>query len=123
MGVTHHSNYVRIMEEARIDALEKIGYSFAVLGKEGIVSPVVSLNCRYLQPTSFDDTVEVVVNVKDISRFKLTLSYVMSVRGVKVFTAESVHCFMQEGNPLDISERFPRLSEYLPAENENTGCR
>ena len=26
MGVTHHSNYLRIMEEARTDFLEKIGY-------------------------------------------------------------------------------------------------
>lgn len=116
MGVTHHSNYVRIMEEARIDALEKIGYSFAVLGKEGIVSPVVSLNCRYFQPTCFDDSIEVVVSVKEISHFKLTLSYVMSVRGDKVFTAESVHCFMQDGKPLNVSERFPLLSDYLSSE-------
>ena len=26
MGVTHHSNYVRWMEEARVDFMDKIGY-------------------------------------------------------------------------------------------------
>ena len=28
MGVTHHSNYVRFMEESRIDFLEKIGWGY-----------------------------------------------------------------------------------------------
>ena len=31
MGITHHSNYIRFMEEARIDWLDKIGWSFAKL--------------------------------------------------------------------------------------------
>lgn len=28
MGVTHHSNYIRFMEEARVDFLDKVGYSY-----------------------------------------------------------------------------------------------
>ena len=28
MGITHHSNYIRWMEEARIDFLEKSGHKF-----------------------------------------------------------------------------------------------
>lgn len=28
MGITHHSNYIRFLEEARIDFLEKIGYGY-----------------------------------------------------------------------------------------------
>ena len=28
MGITHHSNYIRWMEEARIDYLEKLGYGY-----------------------------------------------------------------------------------------------
>ena len=43
MGVTHHSNYVRFMEEARIDMLNRMGYGFDKLEAEGIVSPVVNL--------------------------------------------------------------------------------
>ena len=27
MGITHHSNYIRWMEEARVDMLEKINFS------------------------------------------------------------------------------------------------
>ncbi len=28
MGITHHSNYVRWMEEARVSAMDEMGYSF-----------------------------------------------------------------------------------------------
>ena len=28
MGITHHSNYVRFMEEARVYFLDQIGWSF-----------------------------------------------------------------------------------------------
>ena len=35
MGITHHSNYIRWMEEARIDFLEQIGFSYDKLEKEG----------------------------------------------------------------------------------------
>ena len=30
MGITHHSNYIRFMEEARVDFLDRIGYGFEV---------------------------------------------------------------------------------------------
>lgn len=112
MGVVHHSCYIRYMEEARIDYLERIGYSFASLEKEGIVSPVVSLSCKYLKPSTFGETLEIEVSVADISAVKLALAYVMSVDGKKVFTAESVHCFIENGRPIRIPERFPLLEEY-----------
>ena len=28
MGVTHHSNYIRFMEEARVDWLDQLGFGF-----------------------------------------------------------------------------------------------
>ena len=28
MGITHHSNYIRWMEEARIDFLEQLGWNY-----------------------------------------------------------------------------------------------
>ena len=48
MGITHHSNYIRWMEEARIDFLSKIGWSYAKLEEEGIIFPVVTVECKYM---------------------------------------------------------------------------
>lgn len=109
MGVTHHSNYVRFMEEARIDMLDRLGYGFEKMEAEGIVSPVVSLSCSYRKPTTFKDDVAVEVEITDVSPLKITLSYVMTVKGETVFTASSVHCFTRNGKPLKIAENFPGL--------------
>ena len=36
MGIVHHSNYIRWMEEARVDFLSQIGWDFAKLEEMGI---------------------------------------------------------------------------------------
>ena len=52
MGITHHSNYVRWMEEARIDFLKQLGWDYARLEKEGIISPTVEVSCKYKRSTT-----------------------------------------------------------------------
>ena len=44
MLVTHHSNYIRWMEEARVDFLDRIGWSYMKLEELGIISPVISVD-------------------------------------------------------------------------------
>ena len=53
MGITHHSNYIRWMEEARVDFLEKEGWPYQRFEEEGLISPVISVECRYKKPTTF----------------------------------------------------------------------
>ena len=42
MGVTHHSNYIRFMEEARVAYLEQLGFPYAELERRGVISPTAS---------------------------------------------------------------------------------
>ena len=70
MGITHHSNYVRWMEEARVDFLEKKGYGFDRLESEGIASPVVSLECNYKKPSVFSEEIDIEVFVKELKGLK-----------------------------------------------------
>ena len=44
MGVTHHSNYIRFMEEARVAYLEQLGFPCAELERRGVISPVTAVN-------------------------------------------------------------------------------
>lgn len=46
MGITHHSNYIRWMEEARIDFLAQMGWDYVKLESLGIVSPVTAVECK-----------------------------------------------------------------------------
>ena len=57
MGIVHHSNYIRWMEEARMDLLEQLGYSFQQLEEAEVISPVVAMECKYTSMVHFHDTV------------------------------------------------------------------
>ena len=55
MGITHHSNYIRWMEEARLDWLEAIGWGLDRIEETGVVSPVVSITSNFKQTTTFPE--------------------------------------------------------------------
>ena len=50
MGIVHHSNYIRWMEEARVAMLDRLGVGFAKMEALGIYSPVVGVQCRFHRP-------------------------------------------------------------------------
>lgn len=114
MGVTHHSNYVRIMEEARIDFLDQIGWSYDKFEEIGIISPVINIDCNFKKTTTYPDDIYVKVTVQKVSMCKLVLGYTFTSNDQVVFTATSSHCFLdKDGKPVIAAERFPGLFETL----------
>jgi acyl-CoA thioester hydrolase len=113
MGITHHSNYVRIMEEARVDYLDQLGYGFDRIEAEGVVSPVISVSCNYKRPTTFKDVIEVEVNISNIQDLKFEFTYTMRVGDKIVCVGQSTHCFTENGKPVVIARRLPELFEKI----------
>ena len=111
MGVTHHSNYIRFMEEARVYVQDQLGYGFEKMEAEGVVSPVTALSCEFKKTTTFKDKIEVQRKVKEQSPLKITFSYVMKVGDAVVFKGTSTHCFIDtaSGRPVVMQERWPEL--------------
>lgn len=109
MGITHHSNYIRFMEEARVDWMDQLGYGFDRMEAEGVVSPVVSVECKYRIPTKFKDNIEISVSVEHLSELKITFAYTMKVANRIVCTATSTHCFLESGKAVAVAKRFPTL--------------
>lgn len=75
MGIIHHSNYVKWMEEARIDFMKEMGLGYGEVEKRGIVSPVAGVSVSYKKPVLFDDVVEISVSVRKYSGAVLELDY------------------------------------------------
>ena len=116
MGITHHSNYIRWMEEARIDFLEQIGFSYDKLEKEGVISPVVGVECDYKSSTTFADAVEVDVKVKQFSGVKLIIEYKMinQKTGELVLIGATKHCFInKDGKVIILKKSFPEFDKKL----------
>lgn len=115
MGITHHSNYIRWMEEARIDFLGQIGWAFDKLEESGIVSPVVHVDCNYKKTTTFSEQILIKVEVAEYRGVKLVLNYVMkNAEGQVVCEGSSSHCFMDtQGKMLRLQKQVPEFHEKL----------
>ena len=115
MGITHHSNYVRWMEEARVDFLSKIGWDYAKLESMGIISPVTSINCSFKESTTFSDVVRILVKIEEYKGVRLKLSYQMEKEdGKTACVASSEHCFLNSsGRPIRMNKEFPEFHEKL----------
>jgi len=46
-GVMWHGSYLDFLEEGRIDALDKVGFSYSKLSKKGFEIPVISVEIKY----------------------------------------------------------------------------
>jgi len=109
MGITHHSNYIKWMEEARIDFLEQLDFGYDRVEALGIISPVVSVECKYKATTKFPEDVIIDVFVESFNGIRLTLGYDMKNRDGKIVCiAKSEHCFMNEkGKIINIAKEQP----------------
>lgn len=116
MGITHHSNYVRWMEEARIDFLDQIGWSYDRMEKEGMFSPVLSISCKYKESTTFCDEILIHVSIQECSPVRFVLSYEMLQKSNNhtVFTGTSEHCFLNNaGKPIRLNKEIPDFYQTL----------
>ena len=121
MGIVHHSNYIRWMEEARVDYLEKVGWSYDKLEKMGIVSPVTSVTCNYKASTTFADVISVSVALTSFNGVTLKISYEMRNADDKIVcTAQSEHVFLNEkGMFIRLHREYPDLYAFLCTKTEN----
>lgn len=117
MGLTHHSNYIRFMEEARVDWMDKIGWSFKKCEDLGMLSPVLSVNCDFKKNTTFDDIIEIQVSVKKYNGLRITIGYEMKKDDQVVAIGETEHCFLaKSGMPIRIKKDYPEFDEILRKE-------
>ena len=110
MGIAHHANYIRWMEEARVDFMERIGFPYAEMESRGVFSPVRSLRCDYRRPCTFGGDIDSTVSVESVNGGVAALRYLMTnaASGETVCEAVSEHCF------LDREGRFVRLKREMP---------
>ncbi len=114
MGITHHSNYIRWMEEARTDFLDRIGFNYAEMEAKGLSSPVIGVKCDYKASTTFDDIVEIKSYVLSCTSAKFTVGYEMTKDNKVVFLGESTHCFLDtNGNIIRLQRDLPHFYDVL----------
>lgn len=114
MAVVHHSNYVKFMEEARVDFLHQIGVEYDQFEAEGVLSPVVSIHVEYKNPARFGDTLSIQVLQTEYTGPRVCYAYEMrNQEGKLVCRASSQHCFTVDGRIRSLSHGFEHYDAIL----------
>ena len=114
MGVVHHSNYIRYLEEARTEWLEVLNMPFDLLEKNEITIPVLGVNCTYKYHVTFGDTILIKTYAKEYTGVRMTIGYEVTDKknGNIVLTGETKHCFTDRNlKPINLKKYAPQFHE------------
>ena len=115
MGIVHHSNYIRWFEEVRIAYMADRGYTYQHMEAEGVMIPVMGVECKYKIPVKFGQTVLIRGKIDLFDGLRLNVSYeiVDKETGKLCVTGSSEHCFVKADSfrPVRISKTHPEMAE------------
>ena len=114
MGVVHHSNYIRFLEEARCEWLNELGMPFELFEERGITIPVLGVNLTYKYHVTFGDTILIHTFMKEYTGVRMTVGYEVKDKktGNIVLTGETKHCFTnRELKPINLKKHAPEFSK------------
>ena len=74
-GIVHHSVYFQYFELARVKMLQAAGYKYEDLEREGHFLVVHSIQCRYLLPALFGDTIRIITSVERVTPARIDHNY------------------------------------------------
>ena len=114
MGIVHHSNYIRFLEEARCYWLRNIEMPFSTLEENGVTIPVLGVKCEYKHHVTFEDIITIQPFVKEYNGVRMTIGYNVLNKntGKTVIIAETKHCFTSINlKPINLKKYAPQFSE------------
>ena len=114
MGVVHHSNYIRFLEEARCSWLEKLNIPMEKLEEEGITIPTLEVNCKYKYHVTSGDVIIIRPYITEYTGVRMTVGYdvLEEKTGKVVIDAYTKHCFTNcELKPINLKKVNPEISD------------
>lgn len=113
MGVVHHSNYLRLLEDARMDWIRDHIMNYNDMEKMGIIIPAVSASGNFKSFLRYDDAFSVTMKLDKFTGVRMHFTYEVRNKetGELCYDGESVHYFAmgEDYKPVSIKRKFPEL--------------
>ena len=75
MGIIHHANYLIYLEEARLEWLNQLGFSYVKMEEAGVLLPVYNIDIKYKNPIKFGDEIYVRVFLQSMPTTRVVFDY------------------------------------------------
>ena len=117
MGVIHHSNYLRILEEARMAWLEENMMPYPEIEKMGITVPFTRSEATFISFLRYGDTFRVEVELYKFTGLRMYFRYKVynDTTGELCHEAITVHytTTSEDYKPTSVKRSHPRIFEKL----------
>lgn len=120
MGITHHSNYVRIFEEARIDFMSKIDLAYDKLEDLGIIIPVTGIDLEYKNVSKFAQVLRLESAIVYFTGVRMTVQYKVfdNETDELICTGHTRHAFVDlKFQPFALQKKFPEIYQKFESWN------
>ncbi|ALC90339.1 hypothetical protein AM500_11500 [Bacillus sp. FJAT-18017] len=110
MGVVYHANYFVWMEIGRTSFIRDLGFSYAQMEEDGIISPVIDIQASYKKPLRYGQTAKIKTWVEEYNGFRVKYGYeILTTDGELAVTGSSVHiCANRETfKPISLKKKYP----------------
>jgi acyl-CoA thioester hydrolase len=96
MGIVWHGNYIKYFEDGREAFGDLYGINYLDFYHEGVLIPVVKINCDYKRPLKYGDTAIIETRFVNAEAAKLQYEYTIYRNNTKeiVATGSSLQVFL-----------------------------
>ena len=119
MGVIHHSNYLRILEESRMAWMEENLIPYPEIEKMGIVVPFTESRATFISFLRFGDRFRVDMELYKFTGLRMHFRYKVynETTGELCHEAETVHytTTREDYKPVSVKRTHPELFQQLKA--------
>ena len=105
-GIVYYANYLKFLERARSEAIYSIGLTNKkLLSDHGTIIIVKSCNIDYKKPAKFEDSLEIISEIKTISKSSFTMDQIIKRKDEIISESEIVLVTVNaEGKPIKIPD-------------------
>jgi len=122
MGIVHHSVYPIWYELARTEFSREAGFPYSEMEKQGVMNPLVELNCKYIMPADYEDELIVRTSIGKITPARIVFEYEVYKEKLLINTGSTMHAFTgKDLKPINVKKVKPEIYEIFlkAAENKN----
>ena len=121
MGIVHHANYYVYFERAREDLICLYGISYFQLEQQGVMTPIIETQCRYISPAKYGDIITVKTNMEKLTPVKFEITYEVSRKSDETLlaTGKTLMAFIDKENfkPVNLKKFRPEIWEKFNSKN------
>ena len=115
MGVVHHSNYLRWLEEARTSYFNDKNLAYVETEAYGVLSPITKANLQFKYPARFGDDFTVKLKLIKYTGVRFEVEYIIvNQNGDVLVEGVTSHAFIDKDfKPVSLARAIPERHEKM----------